>query len=77
MKTFRFVTTTHHDVPAETLEEAIEAFNEMKRGRHSTQFDAVVRVEVRDEKGEYIPVDRPLRAGNLDARNDAEICLSA
>ena len=32
MKMYRFVTTTHHDVQAETLEEAIDAFNEMKRG---------------------------------------------
>lgn len=77
MKTYRFVTTTHHDVLAETLEEAIEAFNEMKRGGLSTQFDMVTRIEVKDEKGEYITVDRPLRAGDLDARKEAETHLSA
>ncbi len=73
MKTYRFVTTTHHDVPAETLEEAIQAFNEMKRAGLSTQFDMVTRIEVKDERGEYIPMDRPLRAGNLDAGKEAQL----
>jgi hypothetical protein len=77
MKTYRFVTTTHHDVVAETLEEAVEAFSEMKRGGLSPDVDTVVRVEVKGEKGEYIPVDRPLRAEHLDARKEAPSHLLA
>ncbi len=77
MKTYRFVTTKYHDVQAETLEEAIDAFNEMKRGLLFTQFDMVSRIEVEDEKGERVPVDRPMRAGDLDARKEAQIHLSA
>ena len=77
MKTYRFVTTAHHDVLAETLEEAIDTFNEMKRGGLLTQFDMVIRIEVKDEKGEYVPGERPLRAGDLDARKESQIHLSS
>ncbi|MGO9569372.1 MAG: hypothetical protein ACLP5H_17700 [Desulfomonilaceae bacterium] len=77
MKTYRFVTTTHQDVVAETLEEAIEAFNEMRQARLSPNVDMVGRIEVRDEKGGYVPVDRPLRAEYLAANEQAEIRLSA
>ncbi|MBI5248071.1 MAG: hypothetical protein HY912_01130 [Desulfomonile tiedjei] len=73
MKTYRFVITTHHDVVAETLEEALETFNEMKRAGLSPNFEAVIRVEERDEKGEYIAVDRPLRAGDVDSRKEAHL----
>ncbi len=76
MNTYRFVTTTHRDVVAETLEEAVEAFNEMKRRGLSPEAESVVRVEVEDEKGEYIPVDRPLRGGDVDARKAAHTHLS-
>jgi hypothetical protein len=77
MKTYRFVTTAHHDVFAETLEEAMEAFNEMKQKGLSPKVDMVSRIEVKDEKGEFIPVDRPLRGGDLDAHREAQIHLSA
>ena len=77
MKTYRFVTTTYHDVQAETLEKAIDAFNEMKRGEISTQLGIVSRIEVKDEKGNSVPVDRPLRGGDLDARQEAQIHLLA
>jgi hypothetical protein len=77
MKTYRFVTTTHRDVVAETLEEAVETFNEMRRGGLSPEYDTVVRVEVEDEEGEYIPVDRPLRGGDVDVRKAVHIHLSA
>ncbi len=70
MKTYRFVTTSHHDVIAETVEEAMEAFNEMKRKGLSPQFDTVSQIEVEDEEGHYMPVDRALRAGDLDARRE-------
>jgi hypothetical protein len=70
MKTYRFVTTSHHDVIAETVEEAMEAFNEMKRKGLSPQFYTVSQIEVEDEEGHYIPVDRALRAGDLDARRE-------
>ena len=73
MKTYRFVTTSHHDVFAETLEEAMEAFNEMKRKGFSPKLDMVSRIEFKDEKGEYTPVDYPLRAGNLAANKVAQI----
>jgi hypothetical protein len=73
MKMYRFVTTTHHDVSAETVEEAMEAFNEMKQKGLSPQFDTVIRIEVEDGAGHYIPVDRPLRAGDLDARKETQL----
>jgi hypothetical protein len=77
MKTYRFVTTTHEDVVAETLEEAIEAFNKVRQAGLSPEIDTVGRIEVRDEKGEYVPVDHPLRAKYLDANEQGEIRLSA
>ena len=77
MKTYRFVTTAHHDVFAETIEEAMEAFNEMKQKGLSPKVDVVSRIEVKDEKGEYIPVDYPLRAGYLPANEEAQICQPA
>ena len=73
MKMYRFVTKTHHDVFAETLEGALKAFNEMKRRGLSPQFDTVIRVEVEEEEGHYIPVDHPLRAGDLDASKEAQL----
>jgi hypothetical protein len=77
MKTYRFVTTTHQDVAAETLEEAITAFNKGMQAGLSSKIDTVCRIEVRDEKGEYVPVDQPLRAGYLATIKQAEIRLSA
>ncbi len=66
MKEFRFVSTTHHSVSAETLEKAIEAFNEIKQEGDAPAIHLVRRVEVKDDGGEYVPVDGPLRAGDLD-----------
>jgi hypothetical protein len=77
MKTYRFVTTTHQDVVAETLEEAIRAFNGVRRAGLSPKVDTVGRIEVRDEKGRYVPVDHPLRAEYLTANKQEEIRLSA
>lgn len=48
----------------------MEAFNEMKRKGLSPQFDTVSQIELEDEEGHYIPVDRALRAGDLDARKE-------
>jgi len=62
MKTYRFVTTSYQDVVAETLQEAIEAFNEMKQAGLSPKVETVGRIEVRDEKGRCVRVDRPMRA---------------
>jgi hypothetical protein len=77
MKTYRFVTTAHQDVVAESLEVAIAAFNEMKQAGPSPKIDTVLRIEVRDEKGGYVPVDRPLRAEYPEANKQTEIRLSA
>jgi hypothetical protein len=77
MKTYRFVIAAHHDVFAETLEEAMEAFNEIKQKGLSPKVDMVSRIEVKGEEGEYTPVDYPLRAGNLAANKVAQIGLSA
>lgn len=77
MKTYRFVTTAHHDVFAETLEEAMEAFNEMKQKGFSPKVEMLTRIEVKDKEGEYIPVDCPLRAGYLVAAKEAQTRLSA
>lgn len=73
MRTYRFVVKTHHDVHAETLEEALKAFHEMQRQGLATQSTAVTRIEVEDEQGHYIPVDRALRAGDLEVRKQAEL----
>jgi len=76
MKAYRFVTENHQDIFAETLDDAIEAFNEMKQAGLSPKLDIVSRIEARDEKGEYARVDHPLRAGNL-AANKVAISMSA
>jgi hypothetical protein len=73
MKSYRFFVTTHHDVSAETLEEALKALNELRRRGLSPQFDTVTRIEVEDEEGHYVQVDHPLRAGDLDARKEAQL----
>jgi hypothetical protein len=65
MKTYRFVTTAHYDVSADTLEDAMETFREIKQKEPLAKVDSVCRVEVNDEKGEYVPVDHPLRAEYL------------
>jgi hypothetical protein len=70
MKTYRFVTATYHDVSGETIEEALKAFNEMKRRGLLPRFDTVIRVEVEDKEGHYVQVDHPLRAGDLDVRKE-------
>jgi len=77
MKTYRFVATAHEDVVAETLEKAIETFNKRRPARLSPGVVTVERIEVRDEKGGYVPVDRPLRAKYLFANKQAKIRLSA
>lgn len=77
MKTYRFVIAAHHDVSAETLEEAMEAFNEIKQKGLSPKVDTVSRIEVKDEKGEYIPLDYPMRAGIPAANREEQAHLSA
>lgn len=77
METYRFVTTSHHDVFAETLDEAMEAFNEMKQKGLSPKVDMVSRIAVKDNKGEFIPVDCPLRAGYVAATKEGQMRLSA
>lgn len=58
---------------SESLEDALKAINELKQGGLSHQFDTVMRIEVEDDEGHYVPVDRPLRAGDLDARKEAQL----
>ncbi len=77
MKTYRFVLGSHHDISAETLDEAIEAFNEIRQETLSAKFDNVRRIEVEDEKGEYVPLDCPLRAEYSAANNETGLHLSA
>jgi hypothetical protein len=77
MKTYRFVTTTHQDVAAETLEEAIKAFNKVRQAGLSPNIDTVREIEVRDKKGEYVSIDRPLRAEYQAANEQTEMRLSA
>ena len=73
MKRYRFFTKAHYDLFAENLEEALQNFNELKQRGLSPQFDTVVRIEVQDEEGHFVPVDRALRAGSLDARQEAQV----
>jgi hypothetical protein len=73
MKTYRFFTKSQHDVSAETLEEATVAFNEMKQKGLLPQFDSVIRIEVEDQEGHYVPVDHALRAGDLYAGKQAQL----
>jgi hypothetical protein len=77
MKTYRFVIASHHDVSAETLEGAMDDFNEIKQKALSPKVDMGIRIEVKDEKGEYIPLDCPMRAGYQAANKEAQISLSA
>ncbi len=60
MKQYRFVAMTHHHVLAETLEGAIEAFSELKQEGLPPTAYLVSRIEVEEEKGKYVPVDRRL-----------------
>lgn len=62
MKRFRFIATTEHDVSAETLDEAIEAFNQLKQRGKTDVLTRISRIDVLDENEEYVPVDRPMRA---------------
>jgi len=39
----------------------MDAFNEIKQKGLSPNVDTVSRIEVKDEKGEYMPVDHALR----------------
>ncbi len=73
MGRFRFVATTHHDVSAENLQEALRAYKELKRKGVVPKVSTVQRIEVEDENQVFVPVDRPLRAGDLDAKGDAEV----
>jgi len=77
MKQYRFITMTHHHVLAETLEGAIEAFSEMKQKGLPSPVYTVSRIEGQGEKGKYAPVDRPLRAGDLDVQEKASVRASA
>ena len=77
MKTYRFVTTTHEDVVAESVDKAIEAFNRVRQAGLSSEIDTVSRIEVRDENGEYVQVDRPLRAKYQVVETSAGVRLSA
>ncbi|MGB6065993.1 MAG: hypothetical protein WBG50_14430 [Desulfomonilaceae bacterium] len=77
MKTYRFVTTTHQDVVAETLDKAIEAFNRVRQAGLSPEIDTVSRIEVGDEKGGYVAVDRPMRGKYPVADTPAEVRMSA
>jgi hypothetical protein len=77
MKTYRFVTAAHHDVFAETLEEAIEAFREMEQKGIAPKVDMVRRIEVKDKKGAYTPVDHSLRAEYRVANTEEPVRLSA
>jgi hypothetical protein len=62
MKNFRFIATTEHHVSAETLDEAIEVFSELKHGEEADELTKISRIDVLDENEEYVPVDRPMRA---------------
>ncbi len=62
MKKFRFIATTKHVVSAESLDEAIEAFNEWKQSGEPEDLTNITRIDVLDENEEYVPVDRPMRA---------------
>ena len=77
MKTYRFVVTAHQDVVAETLDKAIETFSTMRHATVSPRIVTVDRIEVRDQKGGFRPLDPPLRAKYLFENKQAEIRLSA
>ncbi len=77
MKTYRFFTTAHHDVLAENLEKAMEAFKEMEQEGLLPNVGVISRIEVKNEKGEYVPVDRPMRAPYPTVKREEQIGLSA
>jgi hypothetical protein len=68
MGRFRFFATTYRDVSADTLEEALKAYKEIRRKGSAPEVSRVRRIEVEDETRGFVPVDRPLRAGDLDAQ---------
>lgn len=62
MKEFRFIATTHHHVSADTLEEAIERFQELKQRDKAHERCTITRIDVLDEHDTFVPVDHPMRA---------------
>ena len=71
MRQYRFVACTNETVSAESLEKAIEIFKNKMQEMQVPEDFSIRRIEVLDENGEYVPVDRPLRAGDLDKRKVA------
>ena len=72
MGRYRFVVSTDHDVSAENLEEALHAFNELRKKGLVPRPSTVRRIEIQDEDRGFVPVDRPLRAGDLPRHENAE-----
>jgi hypothetical protein len=71
MRQYRFVACTSETVSAESLEKAIETFkNKMQQVQVPEDF-SIRRIEILDESGDYVPVDRPLRAGDLEKKKVA------
>ena len=71
MRQYRFIACTSETVSAESLEKAIEIFKNKMQEMQVPEDFTIRRIEVLDEKGEYVPVDRPLRAGDLEKRKVA------
>ena len=71
MRQYRLVACISETVSAESLERAIETFKDEMKKRKMTEDFSIRRIEILDENGKYVPVDRPLRAGDLDKRKVA------
>lgn len=77
MRKFRFLTKTHEDIVAENVDEAIAVFRDKKERGFCNPIDEVTRIEVLNEIGEFEPVDRPLRAGDVITHGETDTQLSA
>jgi hypothetical protein len=71
MRQYRFVASISETVFAKNLEKAIEIFKNRMHEKQITEDFTLRRIETLDENGEYVPVDRPLRAGDVDKKKVA------
>ncbi len=69
MTQYRFIAKSQLEVSADSLEEAIRAFHATKERERMQGVHQVERIEVVDEAGNSEPVDRPLRAGDVDKQD--------
>ena len=68
MTQYRFTEKSQLEVSADSLEDAIRVYHAEKEKKRMQGFKRVERIEIVDESGRILPVDRPLRSGDVEKR---------